>query len=432
MVRSRLRQDTSLLICLCLLIALLVVPGAGGGPLSRALLRSSAPGLRRVDQLSLVRDVYPGESIETAVDASSAGDTVVVHSGVYSRVYLTRQFSGRPVNIVAAAGEPVTVAGFDVAGGSGYLLGGITTNGQTTVRDGHDVAFDHITCSLGPDASCFVLRDMSYNLTISNSTIRGGWIGVHVYSANPGPRWVRNVAVVNNDISGATIDDIHVDGADGMVIRHNFIHDPQANDQHNDGIQSQASNNLRITQNTLSFTTVAAGVNVGTAIILGNLPAQFPDRKVTNTYVANNLVAHWQPGRALIMNGTENTKIVNNTLIDNGSPGINDPSITIANQGGNGGQNLGLEIWNNILKSIYYDTGSTPPTFFDTNLLTRPRSEARGTHVITTDPRFVDRTSYALAKKSRARRFGITRAGTPRVDIDGGLRATPPGLGARS
>lgn len=385
-----------------------------------------------------VHDVYAGQSVAAAVDAASGGDTIVLHAGTYTEVDLTKDFA-TPVMIAGAPGESVTVGGFSISGAAGYRISGLRTNGGSVVFNGsHDISFTHVDCTLPADlgntTSCFYLHDSSYNLTIARSVIRGGWVGVHIYSssAGPGPGWVHNVTIANNDISGAAIDDIHLDGVAGAVIAHNFIHDPQANTEHNDGIQSQASDNLSIVRNTFSFTTVPGGVNVGTAIILGNLPAQFPDRKVTNTYIANNLVAHWLPGRAIILSGTENTQIVNNTLVDNGTAIPNSASIIIANQGATGGQNSGVSIWNNILRAVSYDPGSIPPVFFDTNLFTRPGAGARGSHAILANPRFLNRVSYALAAKSRARGRGITPPGTPRVDIDGRRRTFPPDLGARS
>jgi hypothetical protein len=412
-------------------LALLLPAGAGSTVLWQPLRTPSALA-------TTIRDVYEGGSIAAAVEAANGGDIVVVHGGTYPQVVLSKQFAV-PVIIRGAPREDVTVGGFSVASGAGYRISGLKTNGGTVVfNGGHDVAFSNISCTLPADVdnatSCFYLHDSSYNLTIANSTLRGGWVGIHVYSPNAGPGagWVRNVTISDNDISGAAIDDIHLDGVDGAVITHNAIHDPQANTQHNDGIQTQASNNLRIERNTFWFTTVPPGPNIGTAIMLGNLPAVLPDRKVTNTFVVNNLVAHWQPGRALILDGTEATWIVNNTFVDNGTPLANDASITVAHQGAAGGQNPGLEIWNNILKSVYYEPGAVPPAFFDTNLVLNRASGARGSHVVVVSPRFLNRTTYALAATSRARKRGLKREGTPGVDIDGRRRPLPPGLGARS
>ncbi len=385
-----------------------------------------------------LREASSTETLEAAVAASRPGDTILLRSGTYGRVVLARSFDGPPVRIRAAAGETAIVAGFVVAG-SGYVLGPLRTSAQTTVLGGaHDVVAEDVDCDLsafptderGVPMSCFVIRDSAHDVRIARTVVRGGWIGVHVYSGGPPSTWVRRVTVVDSDIGGCTVDGIHVDGVDTMIVKHNLIHDPQANDWHNDGIQSQASTNLRITRNTFSWTSVAPGRNFGTAIMLGNV-VELPQRTVSNTYVANNLVARWNGGRALILNGTESTRIVNNTFVDNGDPGAAEPSITIANQGASAGQNLGLEIWNNILESVYLDAGSVPPVFFDTNLQLRPLRRMSGTNVIRSTPRFADRVTYRLLAVSRARRRGLERAGTPRIDLDGRKRGRPPSLGAR-
>ncbi len=167
------------------------------------------------------------------------------------------------------------------------------------------------------------------------------------------------------------------------------------------------------------------------AIILGAAPTL--SGRVTNTVISNNLVAHWNAGRPLIVSGTNTTTVVNNTFVDSGT-GITDPSITLNAQYASYGsdfQNNNMEIWNNIVNKICIDAGATGPAFCDTNLVTNPQARMSGTNVITADPLFVDRTTYALAVTSPAPGIGLTRLGTPSVDIDGAPRLTPPDLGAR-
>jgi hypothetical protein len=335
--------------------------------------------------------------------------------------------------VTAAKGQTVTVAGFTVDDAANLTIRGFATTDETTISGAsHDIVVDRVSCtvtgasSLG-DPNCFLIHSPAQGISLRQIRARGGWDGVKVYSDGSFSNWARNIAVVNSNIAGAHEDDIHVDGVNGMLVAHNVVHDPGPNELHNDGIQSQASNGLEILQNRFYFTVVSAG-NIGQAIILGNEPAEFPDRKVTNSRIRNNLVAHWNGGRALILNGTENTSVVNNTLIDNGDPSI--ASITVANQGSAGGQNLGLQIWNNILTSIYYDGGSQRAAFCDSNLVTDPYSGMSGTNVVHADPRFAAATSYVPGARSPAAKHGVKRPGTPNVDFNGEVRSTPPGLGA--
>jgi copper-binding protein NosD len=382
------------------------------------------------------RDVFVGGSIVLAVGASVGGDVVVVHGGSYGQVVLSKVFV-TPVRVVAAAGEVVSVAGFVVSGGAGYLFSGFRTSAESRLENAaHDVGFDRLSCvipSSDTTSSCLYVHDASFNVSVTNSRLVGGVDGVKFYGCS-GSSWAHNVRVADSEVSGASEDLIHVNCASNVTVEHNWLHDPVDNADHNDGVQSQASDNLQILRNTFTFQSVPASGGPNQAIMLGNVPAQWPDRKVTNTLVANNLVAHWNGGRPLIMNGTENLTIVNNTFMDSGS-GARDPGITISWQddGQNGRvQNVGLALWNNITNTIYIDPGADPPSFSDSNLLTLRHAPPGIGRVITVAPRFVDRTTYALAKSSRARHFGIVRERTPRVDIDRRVRSTPPGVGARA
>ena len=377
--------------------------------------------------------MYSGDSIRHAVAAASSGDTIVVHGGSYSEVKLTRRFAPA-VRIVGAPGESVTVAGFVISGGAGYVVRGLHTNGESRLQNGaHDVTFDHVRCSIptgDTSSSCFYFHDNSHDAVVANSYASGGWDGVKLYGCD-GSSWANNITVRDSEITAANEDLIHVNCANNVTIKHNWLHDPVDTDDHNDGVQTQASGNLRIVRNTFSWTSVPAQGGPNQAMILGNAPAQWPDRQVINTLVANNLVQHWNGGRPLIMNGTVNTRIVNNTFMDSGDAALNDPSITVANQGSDGGQNPGLQIWNNILKSVDYEPGSTHPSFFSTNLITDPIAGITGADALTGDPEFVDRTLYALAAGSAANGRALIRVGTPRLDIDGRKRRLPPSLGAR-
>jgi len=369
----------------------------------------------------VVRHVHSGQSIASVVQRSANGDTVVLHAGTYPQVVLTRRFP-TAVRITGADGEDVTVGGFVVSGGSGYLIDDVKTDGESRLEsDAHDVVFNRVRCAMAPAAdggSCFYFSGTAHRAVLSRSSVSGGWDGVKLYGCE-GSRWASDIRIVDNEIVGAYEDDIHVNCATNVTIEHNLIRDPVDNDNHNDGVQSQASYGLRIVRNTFTFGSVPPRGGPNQAIMLGNVPDVWPDRKVVNTLVAGNLVHHWNAGRPLIMNGTEGTRIVNNTFVDSGNAGENDPSITVANQGSSGGQNPGLEIWNNILKSVLLDSGSIPPAFFSTNLITSPFPHTSGRNVIRANPRFVDRARYGLGVHSPARGRGIERVGTPTTNIDG-------------
>jgi hypothetical protein len=100
-----------------------------------------------------------------------------------------------------------------------------------------------------------------------------------------------------------------------MLVEHNFIHDPVDNGIHNDGIQSQRSDGLTITRNTISFQSVAPYDGPNQGIIL-NEDCTLPNGLVTNSVISNNLIAHWNAGRPVELSGVNGVKVVNNTLLD--------------------------------------------------------------------------------------------------------------------
>ena len=377
-----------------------------------------------------VRDVYPGQSIEATVKAASAGDTVRIHAGTYPRVTITRSFSRQ---LVIEGESGVTIAGLTVRGGGGVRIQRLATTHENRIESGaHDVVFHGVTASVPigprPDRSCWYIKGSAQRIRIQSSTGRGGWDVVKVYA--PPPELPRDIVVRDNDLSGAWEDIIHVDGAVNMTIEHNAIKNPADSPEHNDGVQSQHSSNLRIVRNTFSWTSVPPAGGTNQAIMLGNLPSRWRERKVANTYVASNLVHHWNGGRPLIMNGTEGTRIVNNTFADSGNAAADDASITISHQGAAGGQNPSLEIWNNILDSVHIDRGAAPPAFFDTNLFSKRSAGMKGRKAIVADPLFANRASYRLSRRSPARGKGSSRPGTPELALDGSLRSKPLNLGA--
>ena len=220
-----------------------------------------------------VQVVSAGESLEAAVNAAVAGDTIRVRPGRYGRVTITRSFS-RDVTI---QGEPgATVDGFTMYGTAGGIrVQRLTTTAENLVDSGaHDIVFDGITASVatgtanGP--SCWYLRGGVEDIVIQNSAARGGWDVIKQYA--PPPALARNIVVRDNDLAGSSQDVIHVDGAVDMTIEHNWIHDPVDSVEHNDGVQSQHSSNLRIVRNTFSWTSVPPRGGPNQAIMLGNVP----------------------------------------------------------------------------------------------------------------------------------------------------------------
>jgi parallel beta-helix repeat protein len=181
---------------------------------------------------------------------------------------------------------------------------------------------------------------------------------------------------------GGYIDIVQIDGVRNMTLEDNYIHDPAVNSDHNDGIQSTASDGLKIQRNIFTARGVA-GPDQG--IILGHADPGDPYgyRKVTNTEVVNNLVHHWR-GLGIVLGGTDATSVVNNTAYHNGDgtwagftmSAKNNPSVY---------QNVGAKLANNIFNRMSVGSRSVRPTIETHNLV---RSGGSGTSLLTGDPLF--------------------------------------------
>ena len=180
------------------------------------------------------KHVYAGESIAAAVRKASGGDTIIVHRGRFPGTRILREFSA-PVLIQAAPGEAVRVDRFWFASGARN----VTVQGfLVQPRD--------------DETEAIALYDGTRDITIAQNTIVGGYDGIR-FSADPVADWPANVRIVRNDISRAFNDNIEISGARDVLIEQNWIHDPQVNGRHNDGIQSYASTGLTIRGNEISF-----------------------------------------------------------------------------------------------------------------------------------------------------------------------------------
>jgi hypothetical protein len=367
-------------------------------------------------------DVHNANELNNAIKKASDGDTIVLHAGTYPQTTINRRWT-QPVTFEGAPGENVTVAGFYISAAASVTIQDLKTNGESDVVTGsRDVIFDDVSCTLKAgdrNNSCFYLHDSSSGLTVRDSVATGGFDAVKIYGCS-GSSWTSNITISDNDLSGSSEDMIHVNCARNVTVEHNYIHDPVDNSDHNDGIQSQASDGLQIIRNTFTFTHhYPDGPNQ--AIILGRTGPPSDDQ-VTNSLVSGNLIHHWA-GIGIILDGTENTSVVNNTVWD----GYQGFTLTGTGQYAN----TGVEIWNNIFSTLYNDPGTPAADMCAHNLVgERLQAGVCQTDARTGDPDFVNRQTYLLAPGSPAWGGAGVQADTPSVDLDG-KRCRQPHLGAR-
>jgi hypothetical protein len=413
--RTRLRQllSAATIFVAGAIVAAVLMHGSGG-----ARNESTAFGAKGDTTV----DVHSANELKSAIQKADDGDTIVLHAGTYPQTTIDRRWA-RTVTLEGAPGENVTVAGFYISNAAEVAIQDLQTTGESDVVTGsRDVTFDNVTCTLkigDRNDSCFYLHDNSSGLTVRNSSAVGGFDGVKIYGCS-GSNWTSNITISDNDLSQSSEDMIHVNCGRNITVMHNYIHDPVDNADHNDGIQSQASDGLQIIRNTFTFThSNPNGPNQG--IILGRTGPPSDDL-VTNTLVSGNLIHHW-PGIGIILDGTQDTDVVNNTVWD----GYQGFTLT----GTAAFANTGVRVWNNIFSTLYLDPGSRAADTCAHNLVgERLQNGVCQTDARTGNPHFVNARTYLLQPDSPAWGDAGTLAATPSVDLDG-KRCRQSHLGAR-
>lgn len=374
-----------------------------------------------------VRYVQPGGSFAPAVSGSAAGDTVVVRNGTYS----AQSLSGLTKNNVTLIGESrtgVVVKGLTVSGSSGLHISGMSllndsSSGSAVVRvvnGSNDIVLSDLY--VAPRAQSGVeIASNAYRVTVRDSTITGQYVtgtlasnmtsrGVNI-KGGTGTRdtWVHDISVIGNDIGQAGSDIIQIGGAYDVLIQGNVLHDPQENDDHNDGVQTYGSDNLRIIGN--RFYSRGAQGGPDQAMMIRSHPS-ISNLKVTNTYVANNIIAGWRGSGIVVAAETWTTTVVNNTGWGNGGS-----SLAVVNAVSN------MKVFNNVFDRVYL-SGSNP-SMYNNCISSGPGGSAN----ISADPQFADTTWYRLKASSPCVNHG-TPTGAPATDFGGAPRGAAPDAGA--
>jgi hypothetical protein len=374
--------------------------------------------------------VYPGGDLSSAVIAARSKDRIVVHGGAYPRATLEKRFTSQ-TTIVPAPGELVTVAGFDINGASHISIKGLRVDGGTKIYNGADhISFWRVHASAPSGDAAFQFESGAHSSALRRSTVVGAKFGVRFYGGSDPGTWPVNIVIADNNLVGAHGDEIQVNGGRKVTIAGNQIHDLQWNEGHNDGIQAIASDRLRVVRNTFYSMTYRGSGGPDQGIILGHSDPPQATRKVTNTAVVGNLIHHW-PGVPIILAGTANTQIVNNTAYDSGNRGEWSAFHLTAKDRRNEFQNTRVEIWNNIFNRMTIDDGSSQAAYCGYNLIWPGRGDLCGSRLLTVNPRFLDHVTYRLPPNSPATNSGVRRPGTPTLDL-GGRRYGIPDRGARA
>jgi hypothetical protein len=372
-------------------------------------------------------EVGTDAELDMALERATGGESIVLRPGRYGVHQLPKPYGAR-VTIRGADRRTVRVEGFS------------TLPDADASTAAADVLITNLTISPSdPGRDAVRINRGAHSIELAEVTIEGGHHCLNINAYPYGPAgWPQDITVRNSDLSGSLGDIVQITGGRGIVLMHNFIHDPRDNpDDHVDGIQVIGSDELEIVGN--SFTEPPQGfTGPNQAIILGRADPYDAALTVLRTYVANNLVYGWR-GSGILLAGTDTTWVVNNTSMPySGQSGFvtvdKDPAVS----GGTAEAwyNSGLRVWNNIFNKA--DAKSEPAAVLASNNLTTASQTGYGEHSITGRARFVTTAPssperYELKPVSPAVDSGITTPDgmTPTTDLDNRRRQGPPDLGAR-
>jgi myo-inositol-hexaphosphate 3-phosphohydrolase len=380
----------------------------------------------------VVRKVAPGQSLAAALKASAPGDTVELQNGSHAAQWLDAMvLSG--VTLRGQSRTGVTVNGLVFRGVSGLTVRSMTvtndasgTQSAVRVSDGsRNMSFEELTVA-PRTLSAFDVWAKSSHISLRNSTLSGTGVtgtkatngtsrGVRINGAPYDlASWPTDITIAANDISGFGSDLIQIAGGQRVAIEDNNLRDPQINDDHNDGVQTFGSNDLRIERNRFS----APGPNSPDQAIMVRHHPTSSKLRVSRTTIANNVVTTWR-GTGINVASSDGTVLVNNTVGRTGNSTSPGSSLALS------GTLSDLRNVNNIYHRIHV-SGSPNRGDERHNCV---RSGGTGPGLITTDPQFADTETLRLAPTSPCRDAGTTE-GAPTHDITGRPRDARPDIGA--
>jgi len=360
--------------------------------------------------------VYSGESIQTAIDNASSGDTIYVHAGTYKENLVIR----RSLSLIGDGYSVTTIRGDGVS--TTIDVSGVTVNisGFKIQTGGYDGAIYYQNGASGTITNNYIetsvyiaIHNYLSSPTIENNGISEGGKAIFNEFSNPiisnnyisaGPYGIYNVnsspTITDNTISTTNCDGIYNESSSPRII-HNTIKPYPGPGAGDNGIYNTNSSPI-ITDNTIENYRNNGIYNIDSSPTITN-----------NTITDNELHG--------IYNESSSPIITHNTITGNYMNGINNI------------QQSNPTITNNIVSSndnygIYADTGISTITYNDVwgNGMNYGGYAVPGVGSISQDPRFIGGGNYHLSVFSPCIDAG-TDAGIY-TDIDGDTRPIGDGF----
>jgi hypothetical protein len=376
------------------------------------VLGLTAPEPITASSVLLVPEAYP--TIQAAIDAAAAGDTVRVGPGTYNERI---DFLGKPIVVESTGGAAATI--IQPNGGVGAIVTMSLSGAQTpvlrgfTIRGGvSDLWAGGIYISGGSPL-------IENNVVTGNAGCLGAGITVQFSGAT-----IRNNTISDNTMPlciGGTGGGIRIGGAGAAQIVDNVI-SGNTSDTDGGGIALFAAGAPTITRNVIRGNVAESGIGGGISLYNGS------DALITNNIITRNRASRGGGIGWLVPSGNTGPKVVNNTLALNTAP---QGSAVFAD-----GFDAAARLVNNVMVSVgdawtiecsaLYDAG--PPVIrhndvFNTGgpgIYGGACSDHTGVNGnISVDPLFVSATGddFHLRPSSPAIEAGES-SGAPAVDID--------------
>jgi hypothetical protein len=277
--------------------------------------------------------VTPGMSLMSVLSRSAPGNEVLLSNGQYPMQRLDDlRLAG--VTVRGESRHGVVLQGLFLEGVTGLTVSTMTVinsedstrSAVTVARGSRDLVFENLT--IAPRVfSALDIRASTRHITLRDSTLTGWGVtgtratdrtsrGVRINGApyRDVEAWPTDIKVIGNSISGFGSDLIQIGGGNRVLVRDNYLHHPQDNDDHNDGVQSYGSNDLRIERNRF----FAPGLNgPDQAIMLGH-QRKVSALRVRRTDIVDNTISAWR-GTGVNLAGTDDTRVVGNLATRTGN-----------------------------------------------------------------------------------------------------------------